>query len=272
MNSLSTGAPGRYTELDALSIHYKLIGNEGPVTLLVHGGGCDLTFWELQVEALAANGRVLLLDLPGHGQSDAPEDLRYSMKLHGRAINRVMEAVGVNSAVVVGHSLGVPALREFYRGWPEKVGGFVALDGILIYQDPGWSMNLMIRLLNTWLYDYIWPRMVDAYTTQATPQWGRDKINASMKNAPKYVVRSFFTEMLHKETAVNDPLTVPVLAIYAETKMWTEEIRNQIRSLNDHARLVMMPDVSHFLMLDRPEETNRLLLEVGERGLEASPE
>ena len=85
-------------------------------------------------------------------------------------------------------------------------------------------------------------------------------------------MRSFFTEMLQKETAVNDPLTVPVLAIYAETKMWTEEIRNQIRSLNDHARLVMMPDVSHFLMLDRPEETNRLLLEFGERVLEASPE
>ena len=60
MHSLSTGAPGRYTELDALSIHYKLIGNEGPVTLLVHGGGCDLTFWELQVEALAANGLSLI--------------------------------------------------------------------------------------------------------------------------------------------------------------------------------------------------------------------
>ena len=55
-------------------------------------------------------------------------------------------------------------------------------------------------------------------------------------------------------------------------RMWTEEIRYQIRSLNDHARLVMMPDVSHFLMLDRPEETNRLLLEFGERVLEASPE
>jgi pimeloyl-ACP methyl ester carboxylesterase len=264
MDSITANSLGRSTLLDGISIHYKLIGDEGPVTLLVHGGGCDLTFWDLQIPALAAHGRVLLLDLPGHGQSEAPEDLRYSMKLHARAINRVMEDAGVESAVVVGHSLGVPALREFCRGWGEKVEGFVALGGVLIYPKLDWATRFKTWLLDTPLYGFIWPRAVDGYTSEATPQWGRDKVNASMKNAPKHVVRSFFKEMLHEETAVNDPLAVPLLAIYAENEL-SEEIRGQIRALNDDVHLVMMPDVSHFLMLDRPKETNRLLLEFVER-------
>ena len=258
-------ATSQYTTLGGQSIHYKLLGEAGPVTLLVHGGGCDLTFWELQVTALAQSGRVLLIDLPGHGKSDAPQDTRYSMKLHGAAINQVMEAADVDSAMVVGHSLGVPALREFYRGWPDKVEGFVAVDGILIYEEPGFAMDAMIWLMDTWLYDYIWPSMVEGMTSEATPQWGRDKVNQSMKNAPHYLVRSFFTEMYHAETAVNDAIDVPLLAIYAENPTWTDEVKAQIRALSGDAQLVMMPEVSHFLMLDRPEETNQLLIQFNQR-------
>ena len=187
------------------------------------------------------------------------------MKLHGAAINRVMEAADVDSAMVVGHSLGVPALREFYRGWPDKVEGFVAVDGILIYEEPGFAMDAMTWLMDTWLYDYIWPPMVEGMTSEATPQWGRDKVNQSMKNAPHYLVRSFFTEMYHAETAVNDAIDVPLLAIYAENPTWTDEVEAQIRTLSDDAQLVMMPEVSHFLMLDRPEETNQLLIQFSQR-------
>ena len=46
-------AESHYTQVDGIRVHYKLIGESGPVILFVHGGGCDLTFWELQVTALA---------------------------------------------------------------------------------------------------------------------------------------------------------------------------------------------------------------------------
>ena len=143
--------------------------------------------------------------------------------------------------------------------------GFVAVDGILIYEEPGFAMDAMTWLMDTWLYDYIWPSMVEGMTSEATPQWGRDKVNQSMKNAPHYLVRSFFTEMYHAETAVNDAIDVPLLAIYAENPTWTDEVKAQTRTLSDDAQLVMMPEVSHFLMLDRPEETNQLLIQFSQR-------
>ena len=259
--ALIAAAPSQFAKIDDISVHYKFLGEGGPVTLLVHGGGCDLTFWELQVPALLESGSVLLLDLPGHGKSDTPEDVRYSMKLHARAIDAVMKKAGVSSAVVVGHSLGVPALRQFYRSQPGKVDGFVAIDGILLYEDMGFMISVLDWLLDSWLYDTIWPAIEAGFVTDSTPEWGRDKVVNSMTNAPPFVVKSFYPEMFHPETAINDSISVPVLAIYADAPTWTEEIQADIRAFNDRTRLVMMPDVSHFLMLDNPTETNRLLLE-----------
>ncbi len=251
--------PSQSVRVGDLSVHYKLVGTEGPVTLLVHGGACDLSFWELQVPTLAARGRVLLLDLPGHGQSSAPEQLRYSMDLYAGAINAVMESAGVGSAIVVGHSLGVPVLRQFYRHWPQKVTGFVALDGILIYEEQGFAERALGWLLSTWLYDYLWPPMVDSFTGPNTPPWAVAKVNDSMKAAPRYLVSSFLPEMYSAEAAINDSIGVPLLAVYAQSSAWTEQVQRRIRELSPQATLTLLPDTSHFLMLDRPDETNRLL-------------
>ena len=109
MPDLIETAVSQTTTVDGLSIHYKVLGDTGPAVLLVHGGGCDMTFWTLQVEALAAGRQVLLIDLPGHGQSDSPPDIRYSMELHAKAMDAVFSATGVDQAIVVGHSLGGPA-------------------------------------------------------------------------------------------------------------------------------------------------------------------
>jgi pimeloyl-ACP methyl ester carboxylesterase len=264
-SGLINSSPSQFTQLGSISIHYKMLGEEGPVTLLVHGGGCDMTFWELQAQPLLEQGRVLLLDLPGHGQSDVPTDVRYSMKFYAESINQVMEAANVDSAVVVGHSLGVPALRELYRARPEKVNGFVAVDGILIYEPIGWGLKLASGLLDTWLYDYLWPTIVDDMTSEATPKWGRDKVSDTMKNAPKIVVRSFFKEMFHPETAINDGLEAPLLALIAEGPLWNKDIIDAINTLNDDATTVVLEGAGHFLMLEKPNEFNRHLTDFNRR-------
>ena len=260
MPDLIETAVSQTTTVDGLSIHYKVLGDTGPAVLLVHGGGCDMTFWTLQVEALAAGRQVLLIDLPGHGQSDSPPDIRYSMELHAKAMDAVFSATGVDQAIVVGHSLGGPALRMFHRLFPGRVRAMIILDGAVIYQAMGLMFNLMKLILNGPLYGIFWPPMVNAFTSRATPQWGSDKVNASMKNAPRYVVRSFYPEMLHEDSALKDPLPVPLLCIYADSPAWTAEIQQRIRALSQQVELVMVPGVSHFLMLDKPDEINELLV------------
>ena len=51
--------------------------------------------------------RALLVDLPGHGQSEKP-DVAYTQERFARAIEAVMRHAGVERAVLLGHSMGGP--------------------------------------------------------------------------------------------------------------------------------------------------------------------
>src|SRR4029078_6794995 len=48
-----------------------------------------------------------------------------------RAVDAVLKDAGVARAVLVGHSMGTPVIREFYRKYPEKTLGLVIVDGSL---------------------------------------------------------------------------------------------------------------------------------------------
>ena len=70
-----------------------------------------MTTWHFQVPAFADQARVILIDLPGHGQSDKPK-IDYSMDLFARAIDAVLKEAGVEKVVLVGHSMGVAVARH----------------------------------------------------------------------------------------------------------------------------------------------------------------
>src|SRR3984893_6500425 len=134
--AVSTGAsgpglsdsPSRYATLDATRIHYKVAGS-GPRTLVfVHGWTCDMNVWRLQVPEFAKVRRVIVLDLPGHGASDAPE-IAYTMDLFAKAVDSVLRDAGVSRAVLICHNMGSPGVREFYRQHPDKTEALVAVDG-----------------------------------------------------------------------------------------------------------------------------------------------
>src|SRR5262249_39542402 len=83
-----------------------------------------------QGPAFAGKVRLVLIDLPGHGRSDRPE-VNYTMDLFARAVDAVLRDAGVEKAVLAGHSMGTPVVRQFYRMYPKKTLGLVAVDGAL---------------------------------------------------------------------------------------------------------------------------------------------
>src|SRR6185436_12630772 len=94
------------------------------------GWTSNLEFWRDQISDLAKRNRVIAIDLPGHGLSDKPQTT-YSMELFARAIEAVMRDAHVKRAVLVGHSMGTPVARQFYRRNPAKTLGIVIADGSL---------------------------------------------------------------------------------------------------------------------------------------------
>lgn len=94
---------------DGLRLAYDATDGPGPVLLLLHGFGDDRRLWHAAgvVSALAADFRVVTLDLRGCGASDAPDDpAAYTVAAHLADIAAVAEAVGVARFLVWGWSFG----------------------------------------------------------------------------------------------------------------------------------------------------------------------
>jgi pimeloyl-ACP methyl ester carboxylesterase len=99
-------------------------GGDGRPVVLLHGLGGAAANWVEVVPALAAAYRVLALDLPGHGGSDAPP-LRAGMPWFADAVADALEAERVRGAIVVGHSFGGHLALHLALQRPDQVGALL---------------------------------------------------------------------------------------------------------------------------------------------------
>jgi len=122
--------------VDGLNIHYTVTGTQSKTVILVHGYTCDESTWTAQVPALSGQYRVVTLDLPGHGRSDAPKDGKFSMDLFARAIEAVRAEVKAERVVAVGHSMGTPVVLRYGHLYPTHVSALVFVDGLMPRPTP----------------------------------------------------------------------------------------------------------------------------------------
>lgn len=101
-----------------------------PSLILLHGAGMDHTVWVLQTRWLAHHGfNVLAVDLPGHGRS-AGQSMS-SVPDYADWVGRFMDAVGLPSAALVGHSLGALIALETAARLPNRVSRLTLLGAAL---------------------------------------------------------------------------------------------------------------------------------------------
>ena len=97
-----------------------------PPIVLLHGLLFDGGMWRGQVEPLAALGRVIVFDGPGHGKSEPPP--RFTMEEHADALFDAFGELGIARAVVVGLSWGGMVAMRLALQHPVKVAGLALLD------------------------------------------------------------------------------------------------------------------------------------------------
>ena len=99
------------TSTDGVEIQFSNTGDGEQAVLLVHGWTNDKTIWDLQVPVLSEKYQVLAIDLAGHGESGNNRS-EWTMKAFGKDIAAVVEEAGVKEVVLVGFSMGGPAIIE----------------------------------------------------------------------------------------------------------------------------------------------------------------
>lgn len=104
---------------DGIAIHYEVHGS-GPTLLLSNGFSGTTKNWGKQIAAFSKDYQVIVWDMRGHGQSDAPEDLGlYTRDATIGDLMALLDEVGAKQAHIGGHSLGGYLSIETYRRHPE---------------------------------------------------------------------------------------------------------------------------------------------------------
>jgi pimeloyl-ACP methyl ester carboxylesterase len=80
--------------------------SDAPVLVLLHGLGASSRWWDPVVPMLATTYRVIRIDLLGHGRSDKPAGGGYAIPQQAARVGKVLDELGVEHAIVVGHSTG----------------------------------------------------------------------------------------------------------------------------------------------------------------------
>jgi pimeloyl-ACP methyl ester carboxylesterase len=245
----------QFAKLDGARIHYKSWGKGKDALVLVHGWGCNLNHWRDQISDLSKRNRVIALDLPGHGESDKPQQLAYTMDLFANAIDAVMRDAKVEHAVVAGHSMGTPVARQFYRKYPQKTLGIIIVDGGLrpfgtkemreqflsMFRSPNW------KEAGTQMFSQMTPTMAPA---------DKERVMTSFNNTPQYVLVSAMESMNQDSLYSPDKINVPVFAILAKSPFWPADTEEFLRGLAPDFEMQWWEGVGHFLMIEKPKQFN----------------
>ncbi len=262
---LAAGLCASAATLDGMNIHSAVAGNGAKTVVLVHGWTCDSSSWSEQVPALEKKYRVVTLDLPAHGKSESPKDGKFSMELFARAVESVRAEVKADRVVLVGHSMGTPVIVEYARLYPQHTAAMVFADGVTpgitppaaagaappthpgdAMQGPEGHKNRENMISGLFTPETSTAIQAKVRTMMLTPS---DATAAGAMNATFDPGGQF----------LSGTIDVPVLAIYAGHSRL--ENPDYLHAHYTHIEITKIPGTGHFLMLEKPDEFNKLLLD-----------
>lgn len=129
----------QFVSVRGLDVHYKVAGEGEPVLLLLHGFGASVYSWRDVIEPLGQEGLVVAYDRPAFGLTSRPlrgewtDDNPYSPEAAADLAVGLMDALGVERAVLVGHSAGGATAIQTALRHPERVQALI-LVAPAVYQ------------------------------------------------------------------------------------------------------------------------------------------
>jgi pimeloyl-ACP methyl ester carboxylesterase len=113
---------------DGININLAIWEGKDPPILCVHGITANCRCWDVVADLLAPQFRVLSVDLRGRGRSDKPSE-GYSIDHHTNDINNLLDDMGIDQIILMGHSLGAFISLVFAAKYPERTQRLVLIDG-----------------------------------------------------------------------------------------------------------------------------------------------
>lgn len=268
-----THALGKLVDLNGRCTHYVERG-EGPPVILVHGYLLDSRTWLRNLDALAEHFRVLAVDLWGFGYSTR-EPLDYGYALYAEQILQFMDALGIPSASIVGHSMGGGIAISVAANHPERVHKLILVGATGMPHPlplrsrllglPGVAEFLMgldtdaFRRKN--LGDLWLPEGYELSSAEFESLVGAHKVEGSTEVMASVVRRRFF-DTLGPEVEQLATLDIPTLIVWGDQdRMVPLHCGEEMHAILKDSQLRIFEGSGHMPCYDQSQGFNALAIE-----------
>jgi pimeloyl-ACP methyl ester carboxylesterase len=265
-------AKGKFINLEGRSTHYLKKGEGDPI-ILIHGFNMDANTWTHNIEALAANHSVYAIDLWGLGYSTRePMDMGYP--LFTEQLLQFMDALGIDKATLVGHSMGGGTAIYFSVQYPDRVDKLVLVDPTGIpnplplrskfFTLPGVG-EFLLGINNDYfrrknLKD-IWFHEKDRLTDKVFGDLSQfQKVEGSSEILLQILRKDFF-HTLSEEINQLSLLEIPTLIIWGRHDASIPlEIGQEMHRILEGSRFEVIDNGGHMPNWDSPDQFNQVVL------------
>lgn len=268
----------RWVVLDGRPVNVIDLG-EGPATIVfVHGLSGSWPNWLEQLPVFAADHRVIALDLPGFGHSPMPAQ-EITISGYARILDGLLGALGVDSAALVGNSMGGFVAAELAINFPARVERLVLVSAAGISTHKRRDVERVVPALHRA------EKAVAMYTAWMAARSQAVARRPGLRNAtfglvtrhPSRLSPALVAEQLKGAgkpgfmqalaTILDYPIrerlpeiAAPTLIVWgAEDRLITVTDADVFEELIPNSRKVVFEDTGHMAMLERPEAFNELL-------------
>lgn len=266
-------AEGSFIDLAGRRTHFIQRGQGEPV-VLVHGFNLDLYTWMRNLDALAARFKVYALDLWGQGYSTR-EPLEYGYDLFEEQVRLFMDALDLQRASLVGHSMGGGTAIVFALRNPDRVNKLVLVDatGIptrlpfrsKVFRLKGVAEFLMslptdrIRRMNLkdiWIYDR------DTLTEDVYEKFTLYQKIEGTTEAVLAILRKDFFNTLEAEIRELGQRNIPTLIIWGRKDVSLPlSSAQEMNRLMPSSRVEILDNAGHLANFDRADTFNDLVID-----------
>jgi pimeloyl-ACP methyl ester carboxylesterase len=259
--------------VDGRTIGYREQGS-GPAVLLLHGWPTSSFLWREVMPPIAANNRVVAIDLPGFGVSDKPLDVRYGFTFFTRTIDGFLAALDIDTVALAGHDIGGPIALHWALHRPNRTTRLALLNTIVYPEfsdavlefvkacttpEPRERLTSpagLAEVMRTGLADPT--RLTDEVLAAVREPFDSEESRIALANAGIGLEVDGFAELARRLPTLRPPMRL----IYGEQDRILPDIATTAARLKHdlpHIEITALPDRGHFLQEEAGPEVGRML-------------
>lgn len=238
-------------------------GGTGDAIVLLHGGWAGAeAYWSTITDDLERSHRVIAPELPGIGTIDEPPLSTFGA--YAAWLAKLLDALAIEQAIIVGNSLGATVAWRFAGDYPERCRSLVMVNG---YPPPVYPSGVRWLVSNTPVRAMARSNLAQLY--------GREVIDLAFHDrtkVPDGIVRSLerfssadldrVLDIMLAGEAPSAPPKARTLLVWGETDrtpVLDKQGARKMRQALDQSKLVTIPEAGHLPQVEKPAEFRRAL-------------